>query len=90
MNLHISVRNLVEFLMRSGDIDNRHVGKLSENAMQEGGRIHRKLQKAAGSDYAAEVTLSYEFLTERYAIVVEGRADKPYLPPLIGDRAFYF
>lgn len=75
MNLHISVRNLVEFLMRSGDIDNRHVGKLSENAMQEGGRIHRKLQKAAGSDYAAEVTLSYEFLTERYAIVVEGRAD---------------
>lgn len=75
MKLHISVRNLVEFLMRSGDIDNRHVGKISENAMQEGGRIHRKLQKSAGSGYAAEVSLSYEYLTDRYGIVVEGRAD---------------
>lgn len=75
MKLHISVRNLVEFLLRAGDIDNRRVGKLSENAMQEGGRIHRKLQKAAGSGYAAEVSLSYEYMTEDYSIIVEGRAD---------------
>lgn len=75
MKLHISVRNLVEFLLRSGDIDNRRVGKLSENAMQEGSRIHRKLQKAAGSGYAAEVSLSYEYMMPEYSIVVEGRAD---------------
>ena len=75
MNLHISVRHLVEFLMRSGDIDNRKVGKLSENIMQEGSRIHRKLQKAAGSGYAAEVSLTYEYQTQHYNIVVEGRAD---------------
>ena len=75
MKLHISVRNLVEFLLRSGDIDNRRVGKLSENAMQEGSRIHRKLQKAAGSGYAAEVSLSYEYIMPEYSIVVEGRAD---------------
>lgn len=75
MNLHISVRHLVEFLMRSGDIDNRKVGKLSENIMQEGSRIHRKLQKAAGSGYAAEVSLAYEYQTQHYNIVVEGRAD---------------
>ena len=44
--LHISVRNLVEFIFRAGDIDNR-AGKLaSAEAMMEGSRIHRKIQKA--------------------------------------------
>lgn len=43
--LHISVRNLVEFIFRGGDIDNR-AGKLaSAEAMMEGSRIHRKIQK---------------------------------------------
>ena len=36
--MKISVRRLVEFLLRQGDIDNRHQGS-SEDAMQEGGRI---------------------------------------------------
>ena len=37
--LHISVRNLVEFIFRAGDIDNR-AGKLaSAEAMMEGSRI---------------------------------------------------
>ena len=35
-DVRISVRNLVEFIMRSGDIDNRHTVKASEQAMQEG------------------------------------------------------
>ena len=38
--LHISVRNLVEFILRSGDIDNRS-GRMVTDAMLEGGRIHR-------------------------------------------------
>lgn len=75
VEIHISVRNLVEFLLRSGDIDNRRVGKAGEAAMLEGGRIHRKLQKAAGSGYAAEVSLSYCYCAGDYSIVVEGRAD---------------
>ena len=38
--LHISVRNLVEFIFREGDIDNR-AGKLqSADAMMEGTRIY--------------------------------------------------
>lgn len=46
--LHISVRNLVEFIFRAGDIDNR-AGKLaSAEAMMEGSRIHRKIQKKHG------------------------------------------
>ena len=75
MNIRISVRNLVEFIMRSGDIDNRHSGKASEKAMQEGSRIHRMIQRRAGSAYEAEVPMKYSYVTERYTITIEGRAD---------------
>lgn len=72
----VSVRSLVEFLLRSGDIDNRRKHS-SENAMQEGGRIHRKIQKSMGSDYHAEVPLSHQYLSDEgdLAIIVDGRAD---------------
>lgn len=74
MEVITSVRNLVEFILRSGDIDNRKAAS-PENAMQEGGRIHRMLQRRMGADYHAEVTLKYTHHTPRYDIVVEGRAD---------------
>lgn len=72
--LRVSVRQLVEFLMREGDIDNRHQAG-TDNAMQEGSRIHRMLQKRMGSEYRAEVPLKYVHLTDKYQLVVEGRAD---------------
>ncbi len=72
--IKISVRELVEFILRSGDIDNRHHVS-SENAMQEGSRIHRMIQKRMGADYQAEVTLRYTHPTEHYVLVIEGRAD---------------
>ncbi|MGN0330107.1 MAG: ATP-dependent DNA helicase [Kineothrix sp.] len=72
--IHISVRHLVEFLLRSGDIDNRR-SAIGENAMQEGGRIHRMLQRRMGSGYHAEVTLKYTYESERYILQIEGRAD---------------
>lgn len=72
--MKISVRGLVEFLLREGDIDNRR-GRMMDNAMQEGGRIHRMIQKRMGAEYQAEVSLRYEFPTENYCLVVEGRAD---------------
>ena len=44
----VSVRQLVEFILRSGDID-ASAGSLAEiDAMQKGSRMHKKLQKAAG------------------------------------------
>ena len=49
----VSVRELVEFLLRSGDLDNRTGGGTFD--MLEGSRIHRKIQDAAGEDYASEV-----------------------------------
>ena len=36
--LHISVRNLVEFIFREGDIDNRSSRAMSADAMMEGTR----------------------------------------------------
>ena len=56
-NIRISVRDLVEFIMRAGDLDERSAGA-SEEAMLEGARMHRKLQREAGPDYTAEVPLS--------------------------------
>ena len=73
--LHISVRNLVEFILREGDIDNRS-GKLqSADAMMEGTRIHRKIQKSMGEEYHAEVPLVHIVDTNLYELRVEGRAD---------------
>ncbi len=72
--VRVSVRSLVEFLLRQGDIDNRRAGA-PEEAMLEGGRIHRMIQKRMGPDYHAEVTLRYVHPTGRYDLVVEGRAD---------------
>lgn len=73
--IRISVRSLVEFLLRSGDIDNRISRGLQLNAMQEGTRIHKKLQRAMGSSYSAEVPLKIELETPCYVLTVEGRAD---------------
>ncbi len=74
MQEHISVRTLVEFLMRSGDIDNRHAAQ-SENAMQAGSRMHREIQRSMGPEYRAEVSLSHIVSLGSYELVIEGRAD---------------
>ena len=54
--IRVSVRNLVEFILRSGDLDNRR-SQAPENAMQEGSKIHRMIQKRMGLNYEAEVML---------------------------------
>ena len=63
-NIKISVRNLVEFILRSGDIDNRHGRAAQKEAMQEGSRIHRKIQRRMGADYQPEVVLKMELNRE--------------------------
>lgn len=72
--IQTSVRQLVEFIFRSGDIDNRR-GMAPERAMQEGSRLHRMIQGSMGENYAAEVLLRYQYVTEKYTIKIEGRAD---------------
>ena len=73
--LHISVRNLVEFIFREGDIDNRR-GKLpNADAMMEGSRLHRKIQQSMGPGYQAEVPLKYTVENDLYELTIDGRAD---------------
>ena len=70
----ISVRNLVEFILQSGDLDNRR-GTIDKDAMLKGSRLHRKLQKQMGGDYRAEVALRMNCSYEDLDIRLEGRAD---------------
>ena len=70
----ISVRNLVEFILQSGDLDNRR-GTIDKDAMLKGSRLHRKLQKQMGGDYRAEVALRMNYSYEDLDIRLEGRAD---------------
>ncbi len=76
--IKVSVRTLVEFIMRSGDLESGS-GRMDADAMQAGSRLHRKIQKSMGSNYTAEVPLSVEVpLTdgdESFLLVIEGRAD---------------
>lgn len=73
--IKISVRSLVEFILRSGDLDNRRTFAADKEAMQKGSRVHRKIQKRMGSSYRAEVPLTYEQEYEDFIISLEGRAD---------------
>ena len=75
--VRISVRALVEFVLRSGDIDNRRSGAAQKDAMAAGTRIHKKIQKRMGGNYRAEVPWKYAALDEEEDIelLVEGRAD---------------
>lgn len=76
--IKISVRNLVEFILRSGDLDNTR-SRSDADAMQEGSRLHRKIQKRMGANYRAEVPLSITIPMERdhfeFDFIIEGRAD---------------
>lgn len=73
--VRISVRELVEFILKEGDIDNRISGGMDREAMLQGGRIHRKIQRRMGADYHAEVPLKISIPCEDFVIRLEGRAD---------------
>lgn len=78
--IRISVRNLVEFILRSGDIDNRAAGA-DKDAMLLGGKIHRKIQRSMGADYQAEVSLKMKIPCQGFDLSVEGRADGIFRTP---------
>jgi len=68
----ISIRNLVEFVLMSGNLDSRFTG--SSRAL-EGTKAHQRVQKSYGDEYTSEVTLKYNFEYENYNMTVKGRAD---------------
>ncbi|UWV45946.1 ATP-dependent DNA helicase [Acetivibrio thermocellus] len=70
--IKISVRNLVEFVLRTGDIDSSFTG--SSRAV-EGTRLHKKIQKTQGKEYSPEVFLKTTVEFDDFFLTVEGRAD---------------
>lgn len=71
-NYKISVRTLVEFVMRRGSIDSRF--QAASKAI-EGIKGHKYVQSAYGKDDKAEVTLNYDYEDDDIHIEIEGRAD---------------
>jgi DNA excision repair protein ERCC-2 len=70
--IHLSVKDLVAFVLRSGSIDNRLGGF---DRAREGAAIHRRLQKMAGDHYEPEVPLRRSVFFEFYCFDLQGRAD---------------
>lgn len=70
--IKVSVRNLVEFVLRSGDIDNSF---RSMSRALEGTKAHQKVQNSYGHEYIPEVTLRHSVFYEDFTIELQGRAD---------------
>ena len=70
--LSLSVHQLVDFLLRTGDIDNR---VFNRSSMTEGSRIHASYQAKQGSNYISEYQLQHIFNVEGVDILLQGRAD---------------
>lgn len=70
--IKVSVRNLVEFVLRAGDLDTTFMG--TSRAL-EGTKAHRKIQKSYDDYYSSEVFLKHFFCHNDFSITVEGRAD---------------
>ena len=74
-SIQVSVRNFVEFILRTGSIDNRISDKKKKNAMLMGANINRKIQKEMTGDYKSEVSLRTEVACGDVKLLLEGRAD---------------
>ncbi len=71
--IKLSVRNLVEFMLRSGNIDSQFISNASA---LEGTRAHQKVQKDnQDKGYSPEVSLKYSLEYEGFSFRIEGRAD---------------
>jgi len=77
--IKISIRNMVEFLLRGGSINS---GYMSSNRAVEGTILHQKLQnrhkieaEKSGLTYKSEVSLKHSFTYKQYQYEAEGRAD---------------
>ena len=71
-SLRLSVHQLVDFLLRSGDIDNR---VFNRSSMSEGSRLHTVYQSKQSSNYMSEYPLSINLTVDEIDILLEGRAD---------------
>lgn len=74
-SIKVSVRNLVEFMLRNGSIRSGKGTAAAEKAMEAGTKIHKKIQKSMPATYQAETALKTTIEKLNYRIELEGRAD---------------
>ena len=70
--IELSVHELVDFVLRKGDIDSRSFNSMT---MQEGTRIHNIYQSKQGSNYLKEYPLKGIFSYEDSLVYLSGRSD---------------
>lgn len=71
-NITLSVHELVDFLLRKGDIDNRI---FNNETMAEGSRLHLRYQSIQNGNYQSEVPLQKVFQCGEFTYTLQGRAD---------------
>jgi Rad3-related DNA helicase len=71
--VYISVRDLIEFILKKGNLDATSV--ISSSRAVLGTKAHKKIQKSMGDNYMSEVVLKYICTYEDIRFVIEGRAD---------------
>lgn len=83
ITIKVAVRNLVEFVLRSGDLQ---TGSIGVSRAQEAIKAHQYIQKTSGLEYEPEVMLSYRYthrpslgqdclLGQNLSLEIQGRAD---------------
>ncbi len=72
--IKLSVRELVEFIYKSGDINVKAKAMSTDRAL-EGIKAHKILQSQMGENYQKEYFLKKEFEFNNIIFVIEGRAD---------------
>lgn len=70
--LQVSVRNLVELSLRSGDLTSEFTGA---SRSIEAIRVHQRIQSSRPENYQAEVSVSRQIETDAFELTISGRAD---------------
>ena len=71
-SIKLSVHQLVDFLLRTGDIDNRIFNRAS---MTEGTRLHKAYQSFQSIDFLSEYPLKHEYYVDGVMVELHGFAD---------------
>lgn len=72
ISVDLSVHELVDYALRSGDIESR---SFNAYTMKEGSRLHSIYQSKQGSNYLKEIPLSSTIVYDKYRIFLHGRCD---------------
>ena len=76
--LKIAVRELVEYVLRSGDLVSEFLGS---SRPVEAIRAHQKIQNSRPDTYQPEVSISHQVETHQFQLSISGRIDGVYTEP---------